>query len=370
MSVELYPDHKAILHFHQSLTVFEVDLLSYLSNFLLQDQFAHRDFNIYVKPTLFNSALDFIIVEPRQRVYIIQAPRDSKQFNLKKQSLEYFLEHKIANMSPALNQKLKHNNGSSKIKDLLKSAYYIYDQKFFKNISENVDNEYPLIQPDDFYNQSSLLQKFFAEVTDVKYQLSIKEANEIKYSLNPYSNIQNYVSKTMPKVYEKKAISQSQTKQKFKGAEDAGKSTLLAHRIISCATRLKNNGEILVVSGDITKVTELKDLITAEDGRSLQELGITVASYQELMHPQRKYRALFIDDAQYLKANWFHDLLENYLVEMNEENDYEYVVMANEDYLPKVAKIPGPFSTIDTQFREMDTILSESREIFLQILKG
>ena len=62
MSVELYPDHKAILNFHDSLKVYEVDFLDHLTAFLGQDAYADRQFNVYVKPTLHQSTFDFISI--------------------------------------------------------------------------------------------------------------------------------------------------------------------------------------------------------------------------------------------------------------------------------------------------------------------
>src|SRR5699024_5553916 len=161
-------------------------------------------------------------------------------------------------------------------------------------------------------------------------QLTKVETDEIKQRLNPNTNIENYISKSLPRDYEIYAKSETQAKQKFKGIQGSGKTLLLTKRVINCANRLKENGRILVISGNISKVNDLKNLITAEDGRSLQELGIDISSFQELAPTKKKYQALFIDDAQYLKTSWIDYLLEHYLIEMSEENDYEYIVMADE----------------------------------------
>src|SRR5699024_6914177 len=98
----------------------------------------------------------------------------------------------------------------------------------------------------------------------------------------------------------------------------AGKTSLLVKRVVNCAWRLNQRGKILVVAGNAKKATDLKDLITAEDGRSLQELGIDIEHYEQLTPPNVKYHALFIDDAEELATVDFHDLLDHYLVDMNE----------------------------------------------------
>ena len=114
----------------------------------------------------------------------------------------------------------------------------------------------------------------------------------------------------------------------------------------------------------------LKDLITAEAGRSLQELGVDVSSYQELGPPKEKYLALFIDDAEYFDEESFHYLLDEYLVEMSDTNDFEYVVMADEEYLPKVPQIYGRFITLPLEIGKVSRLLNMSREIFLDILSN
>ena len=125
-----------------------------------------------------------------------------------------------------------------------------------------------------------------------------------------------------------------------------------------------------MIAGNISKVDLLKDIVTAESGKSLQELGIVVTSYQQAVQPTEKYQALFIDDAHYLKTEWFRDLLDHYLVEMTEENDYEYVVMADADYTTKVPQIYGPFVTLKYNLERMTTLLNTSRDIFLDILNA
>src|SRR5699024_12873118 len=127
--------------------------------------------------------------------------------------------------------------------------------------------------------------------------------------------------------------------------------------VINCANRLKENGRILVISGNISKVNDLKNLITAEDGRSLQELGIDISSFQELARANRKYQALFMDAAQYLKTAWIDYLLEHYLIEMTEESNYEYIVMADEAQLPVVPRLFGVYFTLYCDFRRITEML-------------
>src|SRR5699024_3452667 len=106
MSVELYPDHKAILHFQDSLKVYEIDFLDYLTEFLLHDEYAKRQFEIYVKPTLGHSAFDFIVLEPNQAIYSFQTPENLEQFQLNQQLFNYLLNQRLYPRSPASNRKI------------------------------------------------------------------------------------------------------------------------------------------------------------------------------------------------------------------------------------------------------------------------
>lgn len=349
MSVELYPDHKAILHFHQPLTVLEIDLLSYLTSLLEQEQFAYRQFHLYVKPTLHQSAFDFIIFEPNHALYIIQTPENEEQF-LEKQE--------------ALDQNL---NLSRREDAQVKTLHYIYNEALYDLLQEE---ESQFISPKDFENNQEKVEEIFAEQDRNAQGLSQKESRHIERLLNPNTNIQDFIPKTVPTRYEKHVKSGSQEKQKFKGGDQVGKTTLLVKRIIRAVRRLDGNGKILVVSGNPNNISHLKDLITAEDGRSLQELGIDVEHNNQLTPPKNKYSALFIDDAGELEAKEIKTLLEDFLVEMSPDNDYEYVVMANENKLPTVPKIMGRFITLAEDPREIDTLLQDSREIFLQILEA
>ena len=325
MSIELYPDHKAILHFYDSLTVFEIDFLSHLTTLLAKEQYAGRQFHLYIKPTLFQAAFDFVVVEPGTSVFIFQTPENIEQFREKQQD---FHENIAA---------------ISQNKAIFKELYYIYDQQLFEALTE-FEEEYILLTPTDFEAHTEILQQIFSQPTTAR--LTVKQSQCIQHALNPNTNIKHFISKTLPKAYEAKAQSKAQAKQKFKGPKGAGKTSLLVKRVINCARRLNQRGKILVIAGDAAKATALKDLITAEDGRSLQELGITIEPYQQLIPPKAKYNALFIDDAEVLETAAFHDLLDHYLIEMKDTNDYEYVVLADENNLPQVPKILGPYQTL------------------------
>src|SRR5699024_1527315 len=371
MSVELYPDHKAILHFQNSLKVFEIDFLDYLTEFLLRDEYAQRYFEIYVKPTLGHSAFDFIVLEPNHAIYIIQTPENFEQFQVGDETFNYFMLQRLYTLSPTFHRRIQQTiqeKQSEKKQFLIKQLFYIYEETFLENFSTDDLEKNILITSEDFQSYSSTLKSIFSAQDSSDVQLTKVETDELKQRLNPNTNIENYISKSLPRDYEDYAKSQSQAKQKFKGLQGSGKTLLLTKRVINCANRLKEDGRILVISGNISKVNDLKNLITAEDGRSLQELGIDISSFQELASAKEKYLALFIDDAQYLKTAWFEYLLEHYLVEMNEENDYEYVVMADEDNLPAVPKIFGPFRTLKHDLSRINKMLSDSREIFLSIL--
>jgi len=349
MSVELYPDHKAILNYYQPLTVLEIDLLSYLTTLLSREPFVHRQFHIFVKPTLHQTAFDFVILEPKHALYIIQTPASEEEFLEKQEALK-------ENLNPS-----RQNEAH------IKTLHYIYNEQLYNNLIKKEDKNL-FISPEDFELHPERIQDFFNEEAGETGRLTAKESRHIARLLKPNTNIDDYISKTIPTKYEAYAKSVTQSKQKFKGAEGVGKTTLLVHRILSAARRLNGAGKVLVVAGNPENVLALKDLITAEDGRSLQELGINVESYQQLNPPAEKYKALFVDDAEYLKRSWLNDLLENFLIEMTPENDYEYVVMAGEENLPKVPQIFGRFITLEKDARYLDELLQDSRDIFLEIL--
>lgn len=370
VSIELYPDHKAILHFYDSLKVYEVDFLDYLTQFLAQDAYKDRHFDIYVKPTLHHSAFDFIIVEPNQKIYIIQTPESSDEYLNKKDATDYFFEHRLSSLSPTLNRNIQKSvQASNKIKNaLIKQLFYTFEKDLYDELDNIKEEQDVLLSASDFKNTTRILEEFFVHEPDVSNRLTHSESVEINNALNPNSNIQEYIPKTVPKDYLDKTISVSQARQKFKGASGFGKTILLAKRAINCSNRMKQEGKILMIAGDISKVEQLKDIVTAEAGKSLQELGIVVSSYQQARPPRHKFQALFIDDAHFLKTSWFNDLLKNYLVEMRDETDYEYVVMADNQFTTKVPQIYGPFVSLKYDLARMTQLLNNSRDIFLSIL--
>jgi len=347
MSVELFPDHKAILNFHHSLAVLEIDLLSYLTDFLSREEYAHRQFDIYVKPTLNQSAFDFIIVEPGETIYILQTPKDEDDFQTKKEAL----------------------TESEQESSTIRSLYYIFDKDLFEILSENESDVDYFVQPSDFKENTDVLAETFAKKEAQAERLNKKETRQMTRALNPNTNIENYDSPKLSKRQRQYAKSQSQTKQKFKGGPETNKTGLLVKRVVSCANRLENKGDILVVAPTPADANHLKDLITAEDGRSLQELGINVASYDEVSPPDKKYNALFIDEAQEFEDSWLEDLVENYLVPLTDEHDYEYVVMSAAKNPPKVPQIFGRFITLEAKQRHIP-IDMETMDIYHEILEN
>lgn len=369
MSVELRPNHKAILNYYNSLRVYEIDMLAYLTDFLSQSLYQERHFEIYVKPTLHRTIFDFVIVEPKQAIYLLQTPHSKEEYIHKKENTQHFLETKLHELSPMLKRNLEIMNPSQaekKRQEVIQTLFYIFEEELYDSLSDE-EKEKVLIAA-DFSENEEALQELFEVPVDDRFSLTGKESAEIQAALNPNSNLVDYVPKTLSQENQVKAKSVSQAKQKFKGPAASGKTTLLVQRIISCANRLNGKGEILVVPGDYSQVDELKELITAEDGRSLQELGVQILAADDLEVPLEKFSALFVDDAERLNREIFEDLLENYLVEMVGSNDFEYVVMASEEKLPKIPQIFGPYSTIDEHYQEMSNLLAQSRKIFLEIL--
>ena len=372
VSIDLYPDHKAILHFYDSLKVYEVDFLDYLTKFLAQDAYAGRHFDIYVKPTLHHSAFDVIIVEPNQKIYIIQTPESADEYLAKKEATDYFFDHRLAQLSPTLSRNIEKSAQANRtIKNaLIKQLFYTFEKELFEELLEMKYEEDVLLSAADFKQHTNILEDFFVQEKQASNRLTRSESAEMKKALNPNSNITNYIPKNLPKEYLDKTMSISQEKQKFKGSKGFGKTILLAKRAINCSNRLKQKGKILMIAGDISKVEQLKDIVTAESGKSLQELGIVVSSYEQAQPPTQKYKALFVDDAHYLKVDCFRDLLANYFVRMTDDTDYEYVVMADAEYPTKVPQIYGPFVILKYNLARMTKLLSNSRNIFLDIISG
>src|SRR5699024_9897863 len=271
MSVELYPDHKAILHFQDSLKVFEIDFLDYLTEFLLQDEYAKRHFEIYVKPTLGHSAFDFTVINPNQTIYSLQTPENLEHYQMIQEIFDYFMKHRLYTLSPAFQRRIQQTileKQQEKKEVVIKQLFYIYEESFLEEIFEEGFETSTLITSTDFQKSSSILKDIFSAPKNSSIQLTETETEEIKQRLNPNTNIKNYISKSLPRDYEIYAKSETQAKQKFKGIQGSGKTLLLTKRVINCANRLKENGRILVISGNISKVNDLKNLITAEDGRS------------------------------------------------------------------------------------------------------
>ena len=364
MSVELYPDHKAILNFHDSLKVYEVDFLDHLTAFLAQDVYADRQFDLYVKPTLHYSAFDFIVVEPNHALYFIQTPEVADDYEAVQEAFDEFYSHRLHSLSPTLARNLRKSAQQETLR--IKKILYLYDE----SIQEELPEDLTKLVSVDFDHHSEQLREIFQPEENQTFRLTKSESHEIEKSLNPNTNLPHYISKSLPREYLAHANSRSQTKQKFKGKSGSGKTLVLVKRVISCANRLTHAGKILVVTGNPMNLRYLKDLITAEAGRSLQELGVDVSSYQELGPPKEKYLALFIDDAEYFDEESFHYLLDEYLVEMSDTNDFEYVVMADEEYLPKVPQIYGRFITLPLEIGKVSRLLNMSREIFLDILSN
>lgn len=364
MSVELYPDHKAILNFHDSLKVYEVDFLDHLTAFLGQERYADRHFALYVKPTLHDSAFDFIVVEPNQSLYFIQTPEVADDYEAVREAFKEFYSHRLDSLSPTLARNLRKSAQQETLR--IKKIVYLYDEMIQEELPEDVIKLVSM----DFEQQSQQLREIFKREENQIFRLTPTESQEIKQALNPNTNLPHYISKTLPHDYLDYAKSRAQTKQKFKGKRGSGKTLVLAKRVIACANRLTQAENILVVTGNPDNLRYLKDLITAEAGRSLQELGVSVSSYQELGPAKEKYLALFIDDAEYFEDEWFDDLLANYFIEMTDETNYEYVVMADAKYLPKVPQIHGRFITLPLEIGKVSRLLNLSREIFLNILNN
>lgn len=370
MSVELYPDHKAILHFHNSLKVYEIDFLDYLTSFLTQDRFAERHFDIYVKPTLHYSAFDFVVVEPQQAIYIIQTPESIEQYQMKKEALGNFYPNHLQMLSPSLKKRLQRqsSNKSTQRAVPIKQFFYLYQEDLLMELEEVETANDVFVVERDFEKDPETLATFFE--AEARTELTTNEMREIREILNPNTNIDNYVPKLLPQKYHEYTKSTTGSKQKFKGANNTGKSIILSKRVINCANRYKGDEKILVVAGDATKVNQLKDLITAESRKSLQELGVDVTSYQALIEPVEKYNALFVDDANFLEIKWLERLLDDFLIEMKPGANYEYVVMAGLEDLPQVPMIFGRFITLKLDLVRRTRMLNQSRKVFLDILNG
>ena len=158
MSVELYPDHKAILHFQDSLKVYEIDFLDYLTEFLLRDEYVDRQFEIYVKPTLGHSAFDFIVLEPNQVIYSFQTPENIKQYQMNQEIFDFFMEQRLYTLSPTFQRRIQQTiieKQQEKKEVVIKQLFYIYEENFLEEIYEEDLEDSILITCKELQNSTS-----------------------------------------------------------------------------------------------------------------------------------------------------------------------------------------------------------------------
>src|SRR5699024_1297621 len=198
MSVELYPDHKAILHFQDSLKVYEIDFLDYLTEFLLHDEYAKRQFEIYVKPTLGHSAFDFIVLEPNQAIYSFQTPENLEQFQINQETFDYFMSQRLYTLSPAFQRRIQQTifeKQQEKKEIVIKQLFYVYEESLLEEIYEEGFEDAILITSKDFKEDFSTLNDVFSVPQNSSVQLTDVETEEIKERINPNTNIEHYISK-------------------------------------------------------------------------------------------------------------------------------------------------------------------------------
>src|SRR5699024_9854675 len=137
----------------------------YLTEFLLHDDYAHRHFEIYVKPTLGHSAFDFIVLEPNRAIYIIQTPENFEQFQVGDETFNYFMLQRLYTLSPTFHRRIQQTiqeKQSEKKQFLIKQLFYIYEETYLEKFSTDDLEKNILITSEDFQTYSSTLKSIFS----------------------------------------------------------------------------------------------------------------------------------------------------------------------------------------------------------------
>lgn len=207
------------------------------------------------------------------------------------------------------------------------------------------------------------MRDFFEQTWKENLRLSKDECQEIRSIIDPGENGQNMPLPDFKGKYGRLCQSEDGRK-KIRGIAGTGKTSVLAKRVVNASKRFPH-GEILVTCYNITMCNYLQDKIVAEGRKSLNELGIRVQHFHSLYSWKKisdkeyvmngksednRYDALFIDEGQDFKREWFDCLIQDYLMESTREfvifadenqNIYDRGTIVDEDEFAKPKKLPN-----------------------------
>lgn len=426
MSVILRPSIDEIKGFKVPLTKGELFVLNELITLFEESAFEQRQMEIYVQPNLFFGKPDFVVMEKKNSVWIIEVkdylkkyydvntydkndvwtlhnrdtfiPSPFTQVSKYKKDLMSFADSSLEKLTKTFSN---HDTEKNKYNKLFRTAvvftnYSNGDMNALKkalNLKENYKN----FNFNYVFNLSDISNNEFFEATYTKnYQLTDDQYDNLRAVLDPG---EAGVNKSLPVFMDNQYIEAATSipaRRKIRGAAGSGKTTVLAKRVAACADRLKSGQKILVVTFNITMCNYIQDKIVAEGGKNLNRLGVTIANFHSLYNWKKDadaeeniiiadktsddvYDAIFIDEGQDFESEWFRLLIEDYLNKSDEETN-EYVIFADEAQniysrfqeevnidgghrtLP-VTPVPGKWRNLTKNFRmENDHITQVSKE--------
>lgn len=346
MSYEVFPKADEINRFKVSLTEGEKLLLMHLKQLFSSSKFLQRTFEIHVQPNLFFGKPDFIVIEPENSVWIIEVKdynpnsyniyiKNDKDFwNLKDTT---YIPSPISQVQDYKDKLLKYA-GPSLYKTFKKDEYFrikfamrIRIGVFFpffdhEKLSHKINHTF-IFTKDSLQKNNGLTDwhEFFKPIYKDEIKMGNKSYKEIRSIINPGENGRN---RPLPEFIGKyKTLAESKpVHQKMKGIAGTGKTSVLAKRVIDCSRRLrKESGEILVTYYNITMGNYIRDKIISEgNGKTLNELGVQIVHYHSLYNwdnnfniigkkSDKIFKAIFVDEGQDFKSDWFVRIKEDYL---------------------------------------------------------
>lgn len=372
MSITLIPDRDGINKFKVPLTKGEESLLKKLEELFESDSYKNRTMEVFVQPNLFMGKPDFVIVEKNSSVWIIEVkdynPNSYKveknerndSWKLSKnnqkipspfQQVKSYKNDLMSFVDPTL-ENLKNNYTNS---DFNKNKYnllfrtgvyfseYLNDDISMLKSNLNLEENLKMYNFNYILNREDTLDDFFERIYSKKYKLTNDQHIKLHSILNSGEAGKNRPLPDFDDSNYKDACISIQGRRKIRGAAGSGKTTVLAKRVADCATnRFKAQEKILVVTYNITICNYVTDKITAEGGKNLNELGVTVRHFHSLYKWKEVgggfeikckkeddyYDAIFIDEGQDFEEAWFRRLINDYLNKDNLES--EYVIFADE----------------------------------------
>ena len=334
MTYTVFPNEEQIATFKTKLTDEERWLLEKLKDVFSTHGYENRTFEIHVKPNLFLGKPDFIILEPEYSGWIIQVNSENSPI------LEQLIKE-VEQYKSELITDVGISSQGAKFGLIIRTAVfqpnndsqtesYPHTKILFKN-DFNISND----------NATTDLSSYFEPVLKRNLRLAQTEYENVSAYLAPGACRTHTPVLDFSGEAKYKTLCQSKAgKQKIKGIAGSGKTTVLAKRAVSCSDRMVN-GEILITYFNITMGNYIREKVLAEGkGRTLNEMGIQIQHFHSLYHWSNRqrgrkrsgiqYGAIFIDEGQDYKRDWFDALINDYLIGGGTGSENEFVIFADE----------------------------------------